>query len=280
MKKSILLAVIICVIFNFTTCKTLMTAFKEPTISLHSVDLTGININNAQLLCKVQVKNPNSFEIPFPKTGWEIFLGDNSFLSGVVMNNQKIKARDTAFVDVPVKLEYLDIIRTFISLKGKKVTPYRIALAVSFNFPVVGEKVYNFEHKGELPIPQLPVLSTPTLVIDSIDLTRVELLVTVNIENPNVFELPTPKLSYDYQLNRISFIKGNIENERPLAPSSKTPLNLRMVVSYADLFRSFVSLLTAREVSSLFVMDCDFGIPFFSGENKHFEVSGTLPIRR
>jgi LEA14-like dessication related protein len=257
-----------------------MKAFQEPSISLHSVELTGININNVQLLCKIQVKNPNSFEIPFPRTGWQIFIGDYSFLSGDVSSSQKIKARDTTFVDVPVKLEYTDIINTFISLKGKKQTEYKVALAVNFSFPVIGDRVYNFEHKGELPIPQLPVLSAPTLTIDSIDLTKAEILVTVNVENPNIFELPSPKFSYDYQLNRNSFIKGNIESEKPLAPSSKTPVNFRMVVNYVDLFRSFASLMTAREVTSLLVLNCDFGIPIFGGESKRFEVSGSLPIRR
>jgi LEA14-like dessication related protein len=280
MKKSIIVAIILCVLFIFTTCQTLMSAFQEPVISLHSVELTSININSAQLLCKVQVQNPNSFEIPFPKTDWEIFISGNSFLSGAIMNNHKIKARNTVLIDVPVKLEYLDIINTFISLKGSKQVIYKIALAVNFSFPVFGEKVWNFDFQGEIPIPQLPVLSTPVLIIDSIDLIKVELLVTMNIENPNMFELPSPKFSYDYQLNRNSFIKGNIENEAPLAPSSVTPLNFRMVVNYADFFRTFTSLLTAREVASLLIINCDFGIPFFGGESKRFEVSGSLPIRR
>lgn len=280
MKKNILLAITFCVLFIFTTCKTLTAAFQEPVISFHSAELISINLNNAQLLCKVQVQNPNSFDIPFPKTDWEIFISNNSFLSGVVNNDKKIKAQNTVLIDVPVKLEYLDIINTFKSLKGSKQAVYKIAIAVNFSFPVFGEKVWNFDYQGELPIPQLPVLSAPVLTIESIDLTRTEILVTVNVENPNIFELPSPKFSYDYQLNKNSFIKGNIEDEKPLAPSSKTPLSFRMVVNYADLFRSFASMLTAREAASLLVLNCDFGIPFFSGENKRFEVPGILPIRR
>jgi LEA14-like dessication related protein len=280
MKKNILIAFFISSLLFFTTCKTLMSAFQEPVISLHSAELTGININNAQLLCKVQVQNPNSFEIPFPQTNWEIFINTNSFLSGVITNSQKIKARNTVFIDVPVKLEYLDILNAFLSLKGSNKVLYKIAMAVNFSFPVFGEKVWDFDFQGELPLPQLPRISAPTLVIDSINSTRAEILVTVNIENPNVFEIPSPKFSYDYQLNRNSFIKGKIENEAPLSPSSVTPLNFRMIVNYADLFRSLTSLLTAREAASLLVMTCDFGIPFLTGENRRFEVSGTLPIRR
>jgi LEA14-like dessication related protein len=280
MKKNILIAVILCSILVFTTCSTLRAAFKEPVISLHSADMTNININNAQILCKIQVKNTNSFEIPLPKINWEIFLNNNSFVSGVINNNQKIKSRKTVFIDVPVKLEYLNVFRTFLSLKGSKQATYKIAMAVKFSFPVIGEKVWNLNTQGELPLPQLPRLSTPTLVVDNINSAKAEILVTVNVENPNPFQIPTPIFSYDYQLNKNSFIKGKIENEESLSPSSVTPVKFRMVVNYADLFRSLPSLVSAREVASLFVMTCDFGIPAFSGESKRFEVPGVLPIRR
>lgn len=275
-----MIAVLLCAFFTFSKCQTLTPSFQEPVISLHSAELTDININNVQLLYKVQVQNPNNFEIPFPQTDWEIFINAKSFISGAVVNNRKIQARSTVFIDVPVKLEYLDILNTFISLKGSKQTGYKAALAVNFSFPGFGDKVWNFDFEGEIPIPQLPRLGTPTLVIDSINSARVEMLVTVDIENPNTFEIPSPKFAYDYQLNRNSFIKGIIENEAPLAPSSITPVKFRMVVNYAGLFRSFSSLLSAREADGLLVLTCDFGIPIFSGESRYFEVYGAFPIRR
>jgi LEA14-like dessication related protein len=280
MKKNILTAVILCSLLFFSTCKTVAPAFEEPVISLHSVELTGVNINNVQLFCKVQVQNPNPYEIPFPQTNWELFINANSFLDGVITSNQKIKARNTVFIDVPVKLEYLDVFNAFLSLRGSNKAVYKIALAVNLSLPGLGNKVWNLDYQGEIPLPQLPRLSAPALVIENINSSRVEILVTMNIENPNIFEIPSPKFSYDYQLNRNSFIKGNIETEAPLAPSSVTPLSFRMIVNYADLFRSLTSLLTARDAASLLVITCDFGIPFLTRENRRFEVPGVLPVRR
>jgi len=280
MKKNILIVFILCTLFTFSKCKTLTPAFQEPVVSLHSAELTNININNAQLLYKVQVQNTNNFEIPFPQTDWEIFINAKSFISGVVVNDQKIKAQSTIFIDVPVKLEYLDIINAFISLKNSRQADYKTALSVNFSFPGFGDKVWNFNFEGELPFPQLPRLSTPTLVIDNINSTRAEIFVTINVENPNAFEIPPPKFSYDYQLNKKSFIKGSVENEPPLAPNSVTPIKFRMVVNYADLFRSFTSLLSVKEADSLLVLTCDFGNPVFSGESRRFEVSGVFPVRR
>jgi len=279
MKKLILIIAVLCVILTFTTCETLMAAFQEPSVTLQSVDLAGITVNGANLLCKVAVQNTNPFEIPFPKTDWQVFINSNSFVNGSLSTGSRLKARNTSIIEVPVSLNYLDVIKTFQSLKGSKSAGYKIALAVGFVFPVLGEKVFNFNFEGELPLPQLPRFSSPSVTLSSRDTTKAELVVSINIENPNVFELPSPKINYDYSLNRNSFIKGVAESESPLAPSAVTPLTFRLVVTYADLFRSFASLLTAREVTSLLSLTCDLGIPFFSGETLKLEIPGTLPLR-
>jgi len=279
MKNFILTMAILCAVFTFTTCESLMSAFQEPKVSLQSVDIANLTYNGVNLLCKVAVQNPNSFEIPFPQTDWRLFINSNSFINGTLKKDSRIRARNTTIVEVPVSLEYLEVLNTFKSLKGSKDVGYKVALAVNFLFPVIGEKVFNFEFEGALPLPQLPRFSSPSINLDRRDSTRAELVVSINIENPNVFELPSPKINYDYSLNRSSFIKGIVESGAPLAPSSTTPLTFRLIVTYADLLRSFASLITAREVSSLLNLSCDFGIPVFSGDTFKLELPGTLPLR-
>jgi len=262
------------------TCKTVKPSFQEPVISFHSASITNITISNAQILCKIQVQNPNTYEIPFPHTGWKLFINDKSYKNGEVKTDGKIKAQSTVFIDVPVKVEYLDFFKTFKPLIGSKQASYKIAIAVKYSYPDFGEKVWNFDNTGDLPLLQLPSINSPNMVIESVDHSKAQILVTLNIENPNVFEIPSPRISYDYQLNKKSFIKGIIENETPLAPSSVTPVKFRMVVNYSDLFRTFSAFSFTRETAGLLVLACDFGIPAFSGEIKRFEIPGSFPIRR
>ena len=281
MKKIIIILFTLCALSGFTTCETLQGAFKEPVVSLQSVEMANINITNVQLLCKVAVENKNSMDIPFPETGWEVFLNSNSFISGVVKNNQKIKARKSTVVEIPVTLNYVDIFKTFMSLKGTKETAYKVALAVKIPLPLLGDKIWNLQHQGILPIVQLPKISAPTMRIENRDNTKVEILASITVENPNRFPIPSPKFSYDYQLNRASFLKGDVENKEPLASSSSTPVNFRMVVNYADLARSVASsLLTGNtSLTSLLKVTGDMKIPAFTGEGYSREISGTLPLR-
>jgi len=243
------------------------------------MDLTGISFNGARFLCKVQVQNPNAFSIPFPETDWEFFINTNSFIKGTVKNDRQIGARGTTIVDIPISIDYLEVLNVFRSLWGSNQVGFKTALDVKIPIPVLGTKVWRLEHNGSLPIPQIPQVAAPSMRIDNINITGAEILVTLNIVNPNAFELPSPKITYNYMVNRNSFIRGTIENERPLAPSSTTPINFRLLVNYSDLFRTFASLATAREAASLLTLSCDFGVPIFSGHNVNLELAGTLPLR-
>ncbi|MDR0320989.1 MAG: LEA type 2 family protein [Treponema sp.] len=263
---------------SLSTCQTLMGAFQEPVISLHSTELASITINGVQLLCKVKIENPNAFNIPFPETDWELFLNANSFIKGTVRNNERLRARGTTLVEVPVSFNYTDVFNTFASLIGSNQTGYKVALGVKFAIPVLGDKVWRFEHEGSIPFPQLPRITSPSMSIGNRNTSGVEILITVNFENPNPFDFPSPKITYNYMLNRNSFIRGIVENEGPLAASATTPVVFRLMVNYADLLRNFASLMTASQVSSQLTLSCDFGIPFLNRQ-LNVDLSGTLPLR-
>jgi len=281
MKKRFKIIMAVCVflsVLSFTTCETLMKSLQEPLISLHSVELANISINGVQLLCKVQVDNPNPFTIPFPETSWQLFINNNSFTSGVVRNNESLRARQKTLVDVLVNLDYLGVFNSFASLKGSQKAGYKVALGVKFTLPLLGDKVWNFEHEGEVPLPQLPKLSAPVMSIGSRDFTRAEIIVTMNIENPNVFPLQPITINYDYQINRNSFLRGDTKSEI-IPPSSTSPMVFRLTVTYADLLRSFASLVTSSSVSSSISITGNFGIPAFGNEPFSLNASGTLPLR-
>ncbi|MCL2721874.1 MAG: LEA type 2 family protein [Treponema sp.] len=279
MKKFIFILVVLCALLPLTTCQTVSSVFQEPVVSLHSMGITGISFNGVQFICKVQVQNPNAFSIPFPETDWEFFVNTNSFIKGTVKNNQQIGAKRSTIVDIPISLDYLEVLNSFRSLWGSRQAGYRAALDIKIPLPILGNKVWKLEHSGNFPIPQVPQVSSPSMRVDNVSITGAEVVVTLNFVNPNAFALPSPKITYNYMVNRNSFIRGTIENQQPLAPSSTTPISFRMLVNYADLFRTFTSLLTASQAASLLTLSCDFGVPIFSGQNVNLELTGTLPLR-
>jgi len=144
------------------------------------------------------------------------------------------------------------------------------------------EAVLTVEYKKEPSIPVPPQVDKASMRIGTIDSNRAEIVVTINVENPNVFEILPPIITYDYHLNRNSFIRGIIESENPLAASSVTPVVFRLFVSYSDLYRSYRHLRSSNltEIPSFLTMTCDYENPDFTWEILKFELADTLPLIR
>jgi len=280
MKKTIILTIItVCIMLCLSACETLISALDEPIVSLHSVELTGVNFNGAQLLCKVQIENPNGFDIPFPEIGWELFLNANSLINGTIRNNQRLRARNTTIVEVPVRVEYLEAFNAITSLKGRNAANYKVALAVKFPIPVIGDKVWRLEHEGSLPLPQIPRLTAPAIRFERMDLSGTTVVFTVNVQNPNPFELPSPRINFDFQVNRTSVVNSTTTAD-PLRPNSTTPVSMRFTVYQADLVRVLAAnLLTAGSIACNLNVSFDFGIPAFGSDPVTLQVPGTLPLR-
>jgi LEA14-like dessication related protein len=265
--------------FFLTTCQSLSSIFKEPLLSLQSVEIAKITFTGAELLCKVKVENPNPIDIPFPEIGWEFFINSNSFVSGMLKSNQSLKSRKSTIVDVLVGVQYLEVFNTFKSLKGTKQADYRVTLAAKIPLPIMGDKVFNFEHSGTFPVLQMPKLSMPAMKFDKLDFTKAELLFEVNIENPNSFDIPSPKMAYEYLVNKNSFIHSSIDSAAPLAAAAITAVPIRITVNYAELFQKFAALRSLGEAPSLLSLKTDFSIPAFADESSvSSETGGSLPL--
>ena len=281
MKKTIILTImVLCILLCLAACQTLMSAVDEPEVSIHSVELAGITFNGAQLLCKVQIENPNGFDIPFPEIGWELFINTNSLIKGTIKNNQRLRAKNTTIVEVPVSVDYLEAFSAVSSLKGQNAANYKVALALKFPIPIIRDKVWQLEHEGTIPLPQIPRLSTPSLRFERADLTSTTVVFTVNVQNPNSFELPPPKINFDFQVNRTSVLNSSTSAASALMPNSTTPVSVRFTVNQADLVRVLAAnLLTASSISCSLSTSFDFGIPAFGSEPVSLQVPGTLPLR-
>jgi len=279
--KIAITGIVLSVILQLTTCQSLSKVVKEPVFTFQSVEFAGIDTKGIKMLGKVQVKNPNKFEIPFPETDYSLLVNTNQFLKGTIKKDQRIKAGGSAIIEIPMNVEYVGLFNTIRSLtRGTPQAAYKVALGIKVPTPVFGEKVWNLERNGNLPLPQTPKINSPSIKLGTIDTTKAELIVAMKLENPNSFQIPAPKITYDYMINRNSFIKGNVANQKPLAAKSTSDVEFRMQVNYTDLFRSFASLITAREVSTSLNYSCDFGLSELGFNIVSSALPFTLPIRR
>ena len=131
----------------------------------------------------------------------------------------------------------------------------------------------------EVVLPQAPKFNLQDIRVEKIDSTKVELFISVEIENPNDYELPQPRLNFDYQIYERSIIRRRLGNEGALPAFSSTPVVFGILIYYADLYQIFPELIKSRETPSLLKLTCDPGVPVINDEIVKLNVPFTLPIQ-
>jgi LEA14-like dessication related protein len=262
----------------FSSCETLQGLLQEPKVSLRSVDLGSISFNGVDMICRLNVENPNAFDIPFPEIEWQLFVNDNSFVSGKLSDDTKLRSRRTVTVDVPFSVSYIDLFNSIASLWGTKEAAYHIALGIRFPLPVLDEKIYNLDFSGIIPLLQIPKIQAGSFSTGKIDLSGVEQNWMFTVENPNVFPIPVPDLNWDYAVNGIALIKGGIVGTGQIAAQSETPLNIKVGVQYADILAVLGTLGNAPQMNSLMKLDSLFNIPAMEGLMSSLEMPAILPV--
>ena len=137
------------------------------------------------------------------------------------------------------------------------------------------------EPEPVVELPQAPVFNLQDIRVESINNTMVELYISVDLVNPNGFELPQPRLAFDYQVHETSIIRSRLRNHGVLPAHSTTNVEFGILVYYNDIYFVFPELrrLRYREAPSVLKLTCDLGVPVKDDEPTNLQVSYTLPLR-
>jgi LEA14-like dessication related protein len=98
------------------------------------------------------------------------------------------------------------------------------------------------------------------------------------VDNPNVFPIPFPRVNWDYSVNKTSFIKNSLAGTGTLPAKASTPVDIRVSVSYLQLFAAIRSLTNSSEVPSLMNVNADFLIPALENSAAALDIPGVLPL--
>ena len=149
---------------SFSSLPSIPSLFKEPSVSLTSVDVAGVTLSGVNLIANVAVENPNAFSLPMPKVDWELFVTDNSLAEGTVEEDRSIGGGEKLSLNIPISLGYDRLYRSASSILGSLASgelPYKVSMGLSFPIPLLENKVYKLDYSGQLPLSQLPGLGLP-----------------------------------------------------------------------------------------------------------------------
>jgi LEA14-like dessication related protein len=277
-KAGVLFLAVVFAAITFASCQSLGSVIQEPQVSLKSVELMGVHFNGVDLLCHVDVKNNNRFDIPFPEINWELFVAQSPFISGLLKADSSIKKGQVTTIDIPITVSYEGLYKTFLSLWNSKEIAYAVNLDLGFSFPVIGKKNYHLDFAGNIPLMEMPKVSPGEIKIAKLDFSGIELACGFNVENPNNFPIPFPDIAYEYEVAGVPLLTSSLSETKSVAAKSKSTQEIKLSLRYADIFKAAASLANKGEAPSVFSLSPSFPIPAMAEIKDVIEINKTLPV--
>lgn len=280
MKKFITASILVTIILT-SGCAALrdFANVQQPTVDFTRVSVQSINFDGVSLLFDFDVNNPNQVGIDAKEYSYEFFINDNSFVTGRQVENLRINRMSSSVVQVPVTLNFSEMMNTFGSLAGRDSLSYQIASEVQFEIPGLGTRTVHVSAAGDLPIPRLPAVEFGGFDVKNISLSGAEMEIAFRITNPNSFGLNLSNAAYVLNVNGREWLDTRLVETIRIGAKESNMVRIPVRLDAAQMGSVFVEMLsgsTEFQYNLSGAADVSADIVEFDAEGRvPFNVSGT-----
>ncbi|MCG8016015.1 MAG: LEA type 2 family protein [Candidatus Thiodiazotropha sp. 'RUGA'] len=200
-------------ILLFQGCSSLQQAEQlmngiQPSGEVKGVKLSGLDLRGIDLLFDVEVDNPNPVAISLDGLDYDLKLLNRSFLKGQQSMGMSLAADGKSQVKLPVRMEFERLLEHYSELSKRDDVPYQLDLGLGIDVPLLGRVRLPMSYQGRLPVPKLPDVRVSRIDVQRLSLQAIDLMLELEVENPNRFALMLQRLDYQFKLNGIDVGQG------------------------------------------------------------------------
>uniref|UniRef100_A0A7N0U768 Water stress and hypersensitive response domain-containing protein n=1 Tax=Kalanchoe fedtschenkoi TaxID=63787 RepID=A0A7N0U768_KALFE len=178
--------------------------FGKPTADVTAIHIPSINLEKADFVVDVLIKNPNPVPIPLIDINYLIESDGRKLVSGLIPDSGTIHAHGEETVKIPVTLIYDDVKSTYADINPGSIIPYRVKVDLIVDVPVFGRLTLPMEKTGEIPIPYKPEIDLEKIRFETFSFEETVAVLHVKMENKNDFDLGLNQLDCEVWLADVS----------------------------------------------------------------------------
>ena len=220
-------------------------AWIKPEVKVIESRLAGLTLSKAILEVELEILNPNYYSVPLGALDFQLDLQGAKILEGKQSQDNKLAAGETVRVVLPLDVEFDELGRFVSNLDDLNELAYQVAGGMTFDLPVAGPLRVPYQVKGSIPIPRVPSFKLAGVQQKRLSLTGADLLISVELDNPNTFDLLVNKLQYSVALNGHSVTAGGLSEQVKVAAESNSKVDIPVKLSFGiSSARAFYDMLS------------------------------------
>ncbi|MBN2009485.1 LEA type 2 family protein [candidate division KSB1 bacterium] len=283
--KTFLNILFIACVTYFAGCAALqeIANIKKPTAIVDRVRFTGMTFDAVDLAFDVKINNPNPIAATLAGFDFDFLIENKSFLTGNQTNQTTIASNGESVINIPVSIPFKQLFNTYKSISQQDSAGFQLKSGITVQLPVLGNTRIPISYSGKLPVLKLPKVDFAGINLKKLSLTRADLELKMNVDNPNTFGLNTKAYNFKLFINDANWANGAANDNIQVRQKSKQTIAIPISLNLFEMGRTAHDLVSGnRSLQYRFVGDMNVGttIPMVGDVAIPFDRTGNVTITR
>jgi LEA14-like dessication related protein len=253
----------ITMLLQVTACATLQQEInkfvKQPEVTYQSISVGSISPSGIELNPTFNISNKNDFAIPVDIVSYDFSLNNKQMFTGETAEIGTLPAQNNKDVTLSIDLTQA----TLASLQQLLLKDKKLNYLIKGKVTGMGLQI-PFERSDTLYVPEISIADVKVV---NVDLSQLDILLSIDVNNQNDFTLPIGNLDYSVSTGGNSLFKGALNNQR--ISTGQNNMQLPLTIKLDSIFSSVFAILANPELPLQF----EINSPLFS---QSFEQSMNL----
>jgi len=225
-----------------------LSASNQPRAAVTCMRIARVDLARMTVAFALAVHNP--YTVPLRITAVEYTLDVGTARVAQARHAAAFVARPqgAAAITVNVPVAFVDLYDAVGGPRSAARCACRFAATVSCAAGARAPVHLFAEYRGTLPVIAAPVIALKSMRVNSINREGANLIVTLNVNNPNPFEIAVNRLTYDLAMNDSPWARGAVPARVQLPPQRSSLVHVPVTLALAT-FRELPVLLARNEPS-------------------------------
>lgn len=243
--------------------------YSNPTFTYQSTAIDDVSFSKLTGSSSVIINNSNPYSIPVTALGADLFLEGEPWLALANDAISGLPASDSVAISFDWDLIYDQLLQRAAAVYESGQAEFTLRLTPTLAVPVVGERTLDWSSKFIVPIPKVPTVRLSDWSLSKVSLTSLEMLLDLEVTNPNAFSINTSDWAMGLDLRGKSIADFNLIDST-MSAGRKSTQQVAVSLSLLDAGTSVFSALRSGSWPS------DFGLAW-KGDWSSPELDFDLP---
>lgn len=243
MKKSIILLLLVATVSGCQAIQNLAGSIQKPSLSIKDVQVTDFAFDEIELTYEVEVDNPNPVALQMLSYDYDFNINNNDFVEGSQDKQLRIESSGTSTFEIPMRINFQELYELFSSLRNDDKADYSLMADLHFDLPIVGNTTIPLEKRGTVPLIKLPEIAVSSLEVDDISFSEANLILNLDVENPNGFGLLMNAFAYDLNVNGNNWVEGKSQKAVKITENDSNRIAIPISLDIEQIGTSALQLL-------------------------------------